>query len=263
MKLLTYLQQTHGLSRRTITQAIKDGMVHINESKVEWFTVDLNEGDSITGWIGDKVVKAVITTDVAHAKSDIVLFHKPIGYVCSKADAHNKTIYELLPKDYRNYYYIGRLDKESRGLVMLTNNPAIVHKYEHPSQRILKIYEVIVRVMGDDEIDGEKLVDLMRVGRLCDPDGKYINERKGDKKVPWSDILSIVAGQEHDLPRTWVATGKKAHDRAFSITLNQGKKRHIRRLFHSLGYNVVDLLRIQIGDYKLEKLEEKEVKVVG
>lgn len=263
MKLLTYLQQTYGLSRRTITQAIKDGMVHINEHKVEWFTTDLQDGDRISGWIGDKVIKVTITSDVVHAKSAIVLFHKPVGYVCSKADEHNKTIYELLPKDYRNYYYIGRLDKESRGLVMLTNNPAIVHKYEHPSQRILKIYEVIVRVMGDDEIDGEKLIDLMRVGRLCDPDGKYINERKGDTKVAWSDILSIVAGQEHDLPKSRPATGKKAHDRAFTITLNQGKKRHIRRLFRSLGYDVVDLLRVQIGDYKLEKLEEKEVKVVG
>jgi pseudouridine synthase len=60
--------------------------------------------------------------------------------VVSKADPHNQTIYELLPAELQSYYYIGRLDKESRGLVLLTNSPALVHQFEHPKFHIEKEY---------------------------------------------------------------------------------------------------------------------------
>ncbi|MDR2540706.1 MAG: hypothetical protein LBD11_02760 [Candidatus Peribacteria bacterium] len=70
----------------------------------------------------------------------LILFNKPRGYVVSKSDPHNKTIYELLPPEFQSYYYIGRLDKESRGLVLLTNSPELVHQYEHPKFQVEKEY---------------------------------------------------------------------------------------------------------------------------
>lgn len=73
---------------------------------------------------------------------EIVLFNKPMGYVCSKSDNHNKTIYEILPKEFANYFYIGRLDKDSRGLLILTNNSDIVNKYQHPRFEVEKEYLV-------------------------------------------------------------------------------------------------------------------------
>ncbi|MBO4203794.1 hypothetical protein J5893_03095 [bacterium] len=72
----------------------------------------------------------------------ILLFNKPIGYAISKSDPHNPTIYQLLPKEYQHRYYIGRLDKDSRGLVLLTPDPTLVHEYEHPSKQITKTYLV-------------------------------------------------------------------------------------------------------------------------
>lgn len=77
-------------------------------------------------------------------KSEFIILHKPIGYVCSKSDPFNKTIYKLLPNEYSRYYYIGRLDKTSRGLVLLTNDAKIVNKYEHPRYGIEKEYLLVL-----------------------------------------------------------------------------------------------------------------------
>lgn len=74
--------------------------------------------------------------------STIVLFNKPIGYVVSKADPHNQTIYGLLPNELQNFYYIGRLDKDSHGLLLLTNDPKLVNEFEHPKFEIEKEYIV-------------------------------------------------------------------------------------------------------------------------
>jgi 16S rRNA U516 pseudouridylate synthase RsuA-like enzyme len=52
--------------------------------------------------------------ETLESKVDIIIFNKPMGFVCSKGDSHNKTIYELLPKEFHNYFYVGRLDKDSR-----------------------------------------------------------------------------------------------------------------------------------------------------
>jgi 23S rRNA pseudouridine2605 synthase len=75
-----------------------------------------------------------------HKQHQLILFNKPKGYVVSKSDPHNATIYELLPSAFQTYYYIGRLDKESRGLLLLTNSPALVHQYTHPTFLIEKEY---------------------------------------------------------------------------------------------------------------------------
>lgn len=73
----------------------------------------------------------------------IVLFNKPKGYTVAKEDKHNKTIYELLPASWqKDFYYIGRLDKDSHGLLLLTNDPTLVDYYEKPENNIHKIYEV-------------------------------------------------------------------------------------------------------------------------
>jgi 23S rRNA pseudouridine2605 synthase len=65
-----------------------------------------------------------------------------MGYVVSKSDPHNTTIYELLPKEFQGFYYIGRLDKDSHGLLLLTNDPKLVNGFEHPKFEIEKEYIV-------------------------------------------------------------------------------------------------------------------------
>jgi 23S rRNA pseudouridine2605 synthase len=80
----------------------------------------------------------------------VICFHKPTGYVVSKNDKHNATIYEILPNEYRDYYYIGRLDKESEGLLLLTDTSELVNKLQHPSFDRKKIYVVTVHKPWED-----------------------------------------------------------------------------------------------------------------
>lgn len=138
MRLLAYLQKTNGVPRRTLTQMIKEGKIFVNGEKVESYTAEIQEGDTIR--IQGKNDEAKLKP--LDKPAQILLFNKPKGYVVSKADPHEQTIYKLLPFEYQKRYYIGRLDKESHGLLLLTDDPRLVNEYEHPRFGIQKEYVV-------------------------------------------------------------------------------------------------------------------------
>ena len=285
MKLLTYIQQNYWISRRTITDAIKHGMVSIDGQAVEWYSIELKYGQRLRGHIANRAIDDVIQ-DVA-IETDTILFHKPIGLVCSKSDPHNKTIYRLLGDQYKHYYYIGRLDKESRGLVMLTNDPAIVHKYEHPRQKIEKEYLVTMHIKGDflqRLLDGTKdekvagtftpsttnkktldknLTYLFTRGLLVDEDGKL-----GKKESKQCDLLKVVfitpvETLTKELKALWILDLEPRNNvHTYRIILNEWKKRHIRRLCSSVGGEVLDLIRVRIGEYTLDGIEQDEMRNV-
>jgi len=143
MKLLTYLQKTQNISRRDFAQMIEEGALYINTTKITGFHDELQIGDTLQIVLPDAQVReeTIETFPTTHPK--IILFHKPRGYVVSKDDPHNKTIYEILPERRRQEYrYIGRLDKDSTGLLLLTNDPQLVNYYESPQSDIHKVYEV-------------------------------------------------------------------------------------------------------------------------
>lgn len=95
VKLLAYLQQTHGIARRTITEAIKNHELMLNGSIVIDYLAKCSPGDQYI------ITRMGISGTIKHPeniKSQIVLFHKPTDYTVSKYDRHNKTIFEILPK---------------------------------------------------------------------------------------------------------------------------------------------------------------------
>ena len=99
--------------------------------------------------------------------SSLVIFNKPRGYTCSKADPHNPIFYELLPEEFRKkYYYIGRLDKESRGLILLTMDPQMVHEFEHPSKQITKEYLVQLNRTFDRKLENRILAGVKHDGEV-------------------------------------------------------------------------------------------------
>ena len=115
MLLRTLLQVEYGVARRQIISLIDQGGVFINQKIVENYKAELSSGDQI--FIPSLKI-SVVYQEKQEANLEyppLLLFNKPMGYTCSKADPHNRTFYELLPEDFRKkYYYIGRLDKESR-----------------------------------------------------------------------------------------------------------------------------------------------------
>lgn len=79
-------------------------------------------------------------------RSQIILFYKPVGYTVSKSDPHNDTIFDILPFEWKRIYYpIGRLDKDSCGLLLLTDNSVWVNQLSHPRYEHHKVYHVLLK----------------------------------------------------------------------------------------------------------------------
>ena len=220
MLLRTYLQTHHGISRRVIASLIDEWKIFVNGEKVENYKADLQNGDTL-----EVLSSFSETLDFQWEQStniSLLAFNKPKGYTCSKSDPYNPTFYELLPSDFlKKYYYIGRLDKESRGLMLLTNTPELVHQFEHPSKEIEKTYLVQLNHPFDWSFK-EKIL-------------RGISE--------WWELLRTKKLKKSDF---W----------CLKITLNEWKKRHIRRIFKALGYKVLDLQRIRIDKYWVWSLLE-------
>lgn len=226
MRLNTYIQTRHQISRRKFVSLVKEWVIFVNGKKIDSYTQEIVAGDKIEirakNFQIDEIMQEKIESSV------LILFNKPVGCVASKSDPHNKTIYDILPPEYHNYYYIWRLDKNSHGLLLLTNDPGLVHEYEHPKHGIEKEYIVEL----DIQLDAK---DIQRV-------------------------LSGVKDEEEILKALKVAQhNKKNH---YTIVLNEWKKRHIRRMFKAIGYQVLDLERIREGKYILWNIKIGEWKVL-
>lgn len=221
MLLREYLQTYYWIPRRKIISLIDEGQIFLDKKKVENYKAECSDGESLE----IKALALSETVGLQKEKSEFPLlltFNKPCGYTCSKSDPHNPTFYDLLPAEFRKkYYYIGRLDKESRGLMLLTSDPKLVHEFEHPSKEILKSYLVKLNTPFDWKLKNQILNGIHEWWELL-----------RTKKIEKSDFGLI------------------------KIILNEGKKRHIRRIFKALGYKVIDLQRISIGPYSLGNLPE-------
>ena len=230
MQIIPFLQQSKWLSRRKIVSLIQNSQIFSNNKKVESFKSEVNNWDILT-IIDEDWNKENITVSESDNNPTwkLILFNKPKWYVVSKSDPHNSTIYELLPEQFKNRYYIGRLDKDSRWLVLLTDTPTLVHQFEHPKFEIEKEYLIQLSSQFKSE-DKQKVkswvLDEWEVLKFCDI-------------------------QPTEYPFT------------YKVILNEWKKRHIRRVIKKLWYNLIDLQRIKEAQYTLPKdLAEGEWKIV-
>jgi 23S rRNA pseudouridine2605 synthase len=164
----------------------------------------------------------------APKKTTTIMFNKPWGYICSRDGQGNKTIYDILPSGLSQLKTIGRLDKNSSGLILLTNDGQLHHKLSHPSFNKNKVYLVCLDkpLLSTDKTqlaNGIKLVDGISKLSLKKSDNTNIN---------------------------WV------------ITMHEGRNRQIRRTFEHIGYRVTRLHRTQFGPYKLADLKSKSYLLV-
>lgn len=152
--------------------------------------------------------------------------HKPTGYVCSrKRQGEFPTVFELLPPQYQSLKTVGRLDKDSSGLILLTNDGDFAFQMTHPKFQKTKLYEV----------------------QLDQPLAPLHQQEIADFGIKISDGVSKMGLEKlSDDRKTW------------RVTLQEGRNRQIRRTFGALGYSVVRLHRTQFGPYQLNDLPEGE-----
>ena len=241
MKLMTYLQTAQWLSRRAITALIKQHLVFVNDQLIESFGYILVPGDVITR-SGKKATFNGATN--RQTTQHIVLFHKPCGYVVSKSDPHNPTIFELLPTwRTKSYYPIGRLDKDSSWLLLLSNDPKLVHELLHPSKKLEKVYKVLIKQERSPQLSA-----LTRAWCLVNEQGDAPTGKEA------ADLLKFAKITHHRTPE-WPTM--------LTITILEGKKRHIRRVLRYLGFTIISLHRVAFGKRKLDDLEQGKWQEVG
>lgn len=219
MQIIPFLQQKKWLPRRNIVSLIKNGQIFLNDKKIESFKSEVKNWDILTFTNKNWDQENIKVSENNNFEWKLILFNKPKWYVVSKSDPHNTTIYELLPEQFKNRYYIGRLDKESRGLVLLTDTPTLVHQFEHPKFEIEKEY--LIQLLSPFKSEDKQKVKSW-----------IIDE--------W-EVLKFRDIQPTKYPLT------------YKVTLNEWKKRHIRRVFKKLWYNLIDLQRIKEAQYTLPK----------
>ena len=222
MRLNKFIAYSTGLSRREADQKIIGGHVTINDQPAH-LGQSMNDGDQI------KLDGRLLT---APAHSTIVMLNKPTGYVCSRnAQADGvKTVYELLPADLTRLKTVGRLDKDSSGLILLTDDGDLAHKLTHPS--FAKSKEYIVTL-------DRPLAPLHQ------------------------QMVSDFGINLEDGPSRLLLTSLNDDRTKFQVIMHEGRNRQIRRTFASLGYQVIALHRIGFGEYALGDLATGSYKVIS
>lgn len=216
VRLNKFLAERLGLSRRQADDAIAAGKVIVNEKPaVLGARIDNNDKVCYNG--------KIIPFDVGYLYAGL---NKPAGYVCSrKAQGEFPTLYELLPAKYRDLKTVGRLDKDSSGLILLTNDGDFAFKMTHPSFTKTKIYEV--------ELD-----------HALEP---LHQQEIADFGIEIGDGVSRLGLTRLDDSR-----------KRWKVTMSEGRNRQIRRTFGALGYTVVRLHRTAFGPYSLSGLKPGE-----
>ncbi len=211
MRINAFIAQATGVSRRRADILIKEGSVSIN-SRIADLGSRVGPNDKVM--LNNKPVYSSLE------QLTTVMFNKPIGYVVSRNGQGANTIYDLLPNKLSKLKPVGRLDKDSSGLLLLTNDGQLAYELTHPSLSKLKRYEVSL-----DKPINPYDIRLIKKG---------ISLADGLSRL---NISSISFDQ-----------------RSMTISMSEGRNRQIRRTFSALGYHVNKIHRIQFGSFLLGDL---------
>jgi 23S rRNA pseudouridine2605 synthase len=125
MRLNKFIAQSTGLSRRAADAAIAQGRVSVNGREA---ALGKEVGESDTVVLDNSAITPAVNTVT-------IMLNKPVGYVCSRNGQGSKTVYDLLPPEYQQLKPVGRLDKDSSGLLLMTNDGDLAYELTHPSIR--------------------------------------------------------------------------------------------------------------------------------
>ena len=210
MRLNRFLAAAGVGSRRHCDELIAAGRVAIN-------------GQICTNFSAQPATRDHVKVDGKLVRVDpllTILLNKPAGFVSTRKDVHSRdTIFDLLPKKFSRLFNVGRLDAQTEGLILLTNDGDLAQRLTHPRYKIEKEYEVTL-----------------------------------DR--PWDATLApkLLSGIFLDGQRAKIARLHSITSNRLRVILRQGINRQIRHMFHEIGYDVKRLVRVRTGNLRLGDL---------
>ena len=215
MRINKYIARCGEASRRAADELIQKGKVSVNGKVLEESGYDVQEGDEV------RLFGRVITPET---KNVYYLLNKPIGYVTTTMDKEGRpTVLDLVQAEGIRLFPVGRLDYNTSGLLILTNDGDLSNRLMHPSKEFPKTYRV--RAAGTVTLnDIRKLENGVDIGGFITP--------KAEAKLVRHDKNSTIV----------------------DLTIHEGKNRQVRRMFDALGYPVQELERIGLGNLVIGRL---------
>ncbi|EKJ85072.1 23S rRNA pseudouridine2605 synthase [Leptospira meyeri] len=236
MRINAFLAKLGLGSRRKVEELVLSGRIKVNGSTITDLSFQVSEEDSVS-FDG----KAVQMEAESLKRPKIIAFNKPAGYLTSHEDKfHENTIFSLLPEGFQKYNYAGRLDLDSRGLLLLSFDGDFIQKVTHPRNKIDKEYIISLKQPVAWKAIAEEFMLGVREG---------------------GDTLRALSVKPANVVPEKTAPGFTSY---LSIILKEGKKRQIRRMCKAKEMVVLDLYRIRIGKLDLRDfvLDEGKYKVV-
>lgn len=221
-RLNKYLALCLGISRRQADNLIEQGTISVNDAPAQ-------------------LGMHISSTDVVKSRDHVVtprrvtylILHKPTNYVCSrKQQGNTPTIYSLLPPEFHHLKPVGRLDKDSSGLLIMTNDGDFAFRMTHPSFKKQKRYFVAL----DQPLQPLHQQMISDFGVMLEDGGSRF-------------MIEKVAQHETASP-------------SYIITMSEGRNRQIRRTFSALGYTVTKLHRTHFGNYSLGDIQRGSWKII-
>ena len=221
-RLNKYIASSGICSRRVADEYIEQGKITVNGKQIKELGYLISDKDKV--FIDGKLIHP--------KKHEYYRFYKPAGYITTSNDEKGrKTIYDILPENFHSLNPVGRLDKDSTGLLILTNDGELINELTHPSIKIPKVY--IVRI--DGRIN-QNHINQMANGIEIEP-----------QKIAYAEVGVIEISNKTTL---------------MEVVLYQGLNRQIRKMFDYLGFEVQSLKRIQHATITLDGLKKGDIKPI-
>ena len=226
MRINKYISLCGAASRRAADTLVEEGRVEVNSETIHDLGHQVNEFADDVFVDGKKISLP--------KKTRAIMFHKPPGCVCTKDDPQGRrTVYDYLPPGYQCFKYVGRLDLQSRGLLLFTDDGELLHRLTHPSFEVPRSYFVWTnRPLSENA--AQKLVDGVDIRDPEDPNA--------EEEIAYATDVYL----ENDYVELWLV---------------EGKNREIRRMMRAVGYEIRDLKRVsycnlQLGDLPAGEFRE-------
>ena len=213
------------VSRRNAEKLISTKKIRVN-GKIAIIGQKISINDILTY----ENKKYIITDKLLNTKIQLLAYHKRYGEIVTKKTKRvNNTVFENLPRSDSKWINVGRLDVNSTGLLLFTNNGDLANKLMHPSSRIIRTYNVSIN-------------SVMNESDIC-------------KSLSGLDIGNREVGKFDKIKY-------KKRDNIYEVSLATGKNREIRRVFNALGFRVTMLHRIKYGDVSLDALKPGKIRYI-
>ena len=213
MRINKFLASAGLASRRKCEEFVLQGRVSVNGKVISNLAFDVSEKDKV--FVDDNRV-------VLPSKYTYLMMHKPKGFLTTLSDdRERKTVMELLPNELKMLKPIGRLDYNSEGLLLFTNDGDVAQNVMRPAKQVVKTYSV--------KVEGE-----VSSGDVCEME-KGVETVAGEKFLPCKIKVQEIKDRKTKL----------------EVQITEGKNREIRKIFDKFGYNVIFLKRVAIGTIKL------------